>query len=236
MPPLAFEPLQDLQERDVQIDKLRDEVAQLEAALADHGEIEEARRKLTALTKTQDQAGATLRDAELALATLTAEVEEKSKRLYSGTVVSSRELEALQADIAQLMQQRSVREESALLAMVTAEEAEAARQEQQELLDSLETTFATQRQTYTARLRDLAREIPQQEEERAAQVAKNDRLLLTTYESLRSRLGGRVLVAVSKGRCTSCNIALPDTQLRRTQQNQEIIYCDSCGRLLFTTQ
>ena len=234
MPTLAFGRLQELQEIDLQLDALRAEVVQLEAALADHGEIEEARRTQAVLTKAHEQASSTLRDAELALATITAEVERKSKHLYSGSVVNSRELEALQADIAQLMQQRAVREEHALQAMVAAEESEAARDEQQDRLDSLETKFATRQKVHGARLRKLAVEIPLREEERAALAAQNDRVLVTPYESLRARLGGQVLVPVSQGRCTLCHIALPDTQLRRAQQNQEAVYCDSCGRLLFT--
>ena len=153
MPTLAFGRLQELQVIDLQLDALRAEVVQLEAALADHGEIEEARRTQAVLTKAHEQASSTLRDAELALATITVEVERKSKHLYSGSVVNSRELEALQADIAQLMQQRAVREEHALQAMVAAEETEAARDEQQDRLDSLETTFATRQKVHGARLR-----------------------------------------------------------------------------------
>lgn len=235
MSPLAFGHLQDLQDIDLQLDELQAEVERIEAALADHGEIERARSTLATLTKKQDQTSAALRDAELALATLTDEVERKTKRLYSGAVVSSRELEALQADIAQLTQQRSAREEHALIAMVAAEEAEAARHEQQERLESLETSYAADEREHTARLQTLAAEIPVREAERAALLSQNDRMLVTPYESLRARLGGRVLVAVSQGRCTYCHIALPDTQLRRAQQNQEIVYCDNCGRLLFTT-
>jgi len=235
MPPLAFGRLQHLQEVDLQLDAFRAEVKHIETALADHGDIEAARRTLAGLQKVQEQTSATLRDAELALATLTAEVEGKSQRLYSGTVVSPRELEALQADITQLMQQRSTREDHALQAMVAAEEAEAARDEQRDRLESLEATFASMEKEYSARLQELAVAIPAREEERTALAAQIDRTLITQYASLRARLGDRVLVLVSQGRCTFCHIALPDTQLRRAQQNQEIVYCDSCGRLLYTT-
>ena len=236
MPPLAFDKLQQLQAADLELDALRAEVAQIEAALADQGEIEAARRALASLTTTQEQTGAALRDAELALATLTAEVEGKSQRLYSGNVVNPRELEALQADIAQLTQQRAVREDHALQAMVAAEEAEEARAAQHEQLDSLETTFASKRTEYDARLRELAAEIASLETARAALLEQNDPTLAATYTSLRARLGGQVLAPVSQGRCTFCHIALPDTQLRHTQQNQELVYCDTCGRLLFTAR
>ena len=236
MPPLAFGQLRELQEADLQLDALRAEVTHIEAALADHGEIEASRRKLATLTSTQEQASATLRDAELALATLTDEVERKSQRLYSGSVVSARELEALQADIAQLMQQRAVREESALQAMVIAEEAETTRHEQQEHLAALEAAFATKQKEFGARLQELEREVPAQEKKRAGLLGATDPALIATYESLRKRLGGQVLVPVSQGRCTFCHIALPDTQLRRTQQNQEVVYCDSCGRMLFAAR
>lgn len=234
MPPLSFGPLQDLQAIDLQLDALQSEVARLEAALADHGEIEKARGTLAELTQTHEAASATLRDAELALATLTSEIEQKSQRLYSGSVVSSRELEALQADIAQLMQQRSTREDHALQAMVAAEEAEAARAEQQAHLTSLESSFATLRKESGKRLRELAEEIPRLEEQRAALAAQNERSFTVPYASLRSRLGGQVLVPVSQGRCTFCHIALPDTQLRRAQQRLELVYCDNCGRMLYT--
>ena len=236
MATLAFGRLQELQDVDLQLDGLRAEVTQIEAALADHGEVEAARRKLASLTKSQEKASAALRDAELALATLTDEVERKSQHLYSGSVVSSRELEALQADIAQLMQQRAVREETALQAMVIAEEAETARYEQQERLASLEAAFASKQKEFGARLQELQHAIPAQEQERAALLDSNDPVLVAMYGSLRTRLGGQVLVPVSQGRCTYCHIALPDTQLRRTQQNQEIVYCDSCGRMLFTSR
>lgn len=233
MPPLAFEGLQALQQADLQLDALRAEAEHIEDALADHGEIDEARRTLARLTATYEHAHGALRDAELALASVTDQVEQKSKLLYSGTVVSSRELEALQADIDQLMQQRATREEAALQAMVSAEEAEAARDEQQERLDALTTSFAAKQEEGGARLQELATEIPLREREREALLSQNDPVLLATYNSLRARVGGRVLVAVSQGRCTFCHITLPDTLLRQTQHSEKVVFCDSCGRMLF---
>lgn len=58
---------------------------------------------------------------------------------------------------------------------------------------------------------------------------------LRTYERIRRRVGGVAFVAVKEQRCQECKMVVPHVQYMQLKKGQEIIGCESCGRLLYFT-
>jgi predicted nucleic acid-binding Zn-ribbon protein len=233
MPVLDLRSLELLQELDLQLDALRQEDQRIRSILGSREHLKTARARLQELTKVADKHAASLRDLELELASVNERITQKTKLLYGGTVVNPRELNDLQADIRQHDEQRKRLEDRVLEAMVAAEDAQRQREEQAAALAKLESEFAVNSQQLQERQKTVEREIAQLEQQRQAILPEVPRALLGTYEALRRRLGGRVLAEVAQGRCGHCHITVSDVQVRRLQRREEIVYCESCGRMQY---
>lgn len=69
------------------------------------------------------------------------------------------------------------------------------------------------------------------EKERAKIAKKIEPQLLTNYERIMNRYGGRVVVQVIDGFCGGCYIKLPSEYISRCRT--EITNCPNCGRFLY---
>jgi predicted nucleic acid-binding Zn-ribbon protein len=69
------------------------------------------------------------------------------------------------------------------------------------------------------------------EKERSDIAKQIDTSLLTSYERIMKRYGGRVVVQVINGFCGGCYIKLPSEYSSRA--NAEITNCPNCGRFLY---
>ena len=58
-------------------------------------------------------------------------------------------------------------------------------------------------------------------------------ILLATYDSLRLRRGGRVVVRLDGEECSACLVAASPFTLEAARFGDELVYCSNCGRLLW---
>lgn len=168
------------------------------------------------------------------LAHTEARADEVNKRLYSGGITASRELQAMAADVDSLKARASSLEEQVLEVMMEREPLDAEVASLEEEMASLD----GQRQQILGRLAAAEVEIDRtvgalREQRRAAadQVAPD---LLATYERLRDKLGGVGAARLVGGSCTGCHLALPATELDRFKHTPPdvVVFCDHCGRIL----
>ncbi|HDR00498.1 MAG TPA: hypothetical protein ENN51_09490, partial [candidate division WOR-3 bacterium] len=69
------------------------------------------------------------------------------------------------------------------------------------------------------------------ERERAKLTRKIDPKLLTLYERIMKRYGGRVVVQVVREFCGGCYVKLPSELAVRCRT--EVVSCPNCGRFLY---
>jgi predicted nucleic acid-binding Zn-ribbon protein len=69
-------------------------------------------------------------------------------------------------------------------------------------------------------------------EERAKLARQVDPKLLERYERARKRWGTGVSDATS-GKCSECHIALRPQQFQDLKRGEDVLFCESCGRILF---
>ena len=199
----------------------------------------EAKRKAladehaTAVT-VRDEVAARQANLEKDIAASEARIVEIDKRMYSGEVTASRDLEAMTKEISSIRSRVSTLEDHALEAMDEREPLDAgvAELEQRdagyvELGDRLRAAIAAAESEIDA---DVTRE----EAARTAAAASVPAELLAEYERLRTRLGGIGAARLEHGTCMGCRMKLPATELDRIkhQPPEALVHCDQCGRIL----
>jgi predicted nucleic acid-binding Zn-ribbon protein len=165
---------------------------------------------------------------------LGARADEGDAKLYSGTVSSPRELQAMQADVEMLRKQRSDLEDKELEVM-----------EARELLDAQIAGLDADTTVVRADIErlegiigaaeaEIDEELAKEDTARAQQASSVPDALLADYEKRRAQnkgAGAARLVATS---CTACHLSIPSTEAEniRKSAGATVAYCDNCGAIL----
>jgi uncharacterized protein len=232
-----FDGLLAVQDLDTAIDQLRHrranlpERGELKALEADATTL---RAELEAAIAARDEVSAREAGFEKDIATSEARIAEIDKRMYSGEVSSSKDLQAMATEIEHLKARVSGLEDSALEALEEREPLDAAVKALEEraagmveLGKRLQAAIAEAESSIDA---ELATETAQ----RSAAAADVPDDLLAEYERLRGRLGGIGVAKLEHGTCMGCRMKLPATELDRVkhQPPDALVHCDQCGRIL----
>lgn len=233
----ALEALLEVQAADLAADRLRyrreglpERVALRErrAALADLDE------QLATLRGQAHELERSQRRMEDEISAVEAKAVDSERRLYSGAVGAPRELQAL-SDEVEALRRRQRRLEDDLLDVMELAEPVAA--DLPRLVDERARVAAEAERLEQAILEEeeaIARELAEQRAARDAAAAGVPADLLTTYEGLRSRLGGVGVARLDAGRCTGCHLGLPAVELDAVRRAPEgaIVRHEECGRIL----
>ena len=229
--------LLDVQAHDLAADQLRHRratlperlaLAEQQAAMARlDTELAELQGRLVDLERSQKR-------IEDEVATLAAKGESENKRLYSGTVSSPRELQAMQEEIDGLARRQRELEDDVLEIMEAAEPLH----EEVDRLERLREEHAAE----AARLGELiAAAEAEIEGELTGVLAERGQLasgipddLLATYERLRDRLGGIGVARLEGTQCMGCHLSLPATEVDaiRHAGPEDVVFHEECGRIL----
>ena len=233
----ALESLLAVQDRDTVIDQLihrrahLPERAELTAVEARIAEIESRR---TEAQVRRDEVGARQSRLERDTASVEARINEIEKRMYSGAVSASRELQAMSAEVESLNGRRSSLDDDLLESM---EEAEPIDEELSALLVERSAQDAEGERLRAAIAEAEVSIDAELDVERAARDEIAGGLpadLLATYERLRTKLGGVGAARLVGSSCTGCHLTLPATELDRIKRGpaDALVFCDQCGRIL----
>jgi hypothetical protein len=225
----------ELQELDLAIGRLEERREQLEAGeelSAARKDMEEAEARLGELRLASDAVGSESTRLEHEIDSMSAKLAAEEKRMYDGSIVNAKELEALQHEIASLKDRRS-RDEDLLLDQM----------ERKEDLDAraaaAEGTVAEARRRLEALGGDSVRELDQIVAElgsgraaREALVAAFDEELLELYEDLRRQKHGVGAAAIVDGVCQACHEKLSAVELDRLKHTEGVKRCEYCRRIV----
>ena len=233
----ALEDLLAVQGIDTTLDQLRHRRTNLPER-AELKDVEAKRKALEAEHATavsvRDEVAGRQANLEKDIAASEARIAEIDKRMYSGEVTASRDLEAMTKEIASIRSRVSTLEDHALEAMDEREPLDAAVAELEqrdagyvELAERLRTAIA-------AAESEIDAEIAKEEAARTEAAATVPGDLLSEYERLRTRLGGIGAARLEHGTCMGCRMKLPATELDRIkhQPPDALVHCDQCGRIL----
>lgn len=227
--------LLELQDLDTTIDRLEHRRGQLEAGedvAAPRAAMELAESRLGELRLALDAVLVEQRRLENEIDSMDRKAAADEKRLYDGSIANTRELEALQHEIANI-KERKARTEDELL-------------ERMERREDLETRAAAEDvEVASARAKveevggEGLRELEQAEaslaEKRAARAAivpEIDEELLELYEDLRRQKHGIGAAALVDGVCQACHEKLSALELDRLKHAEGVKRCEYCRRIV----
>lgn len=233
----ALETLLSVQERDTAIDQLvhrRAHMAERAELAAVEARIAEVEARHAATQAQRDDVAARQARLEHDIASVEARIGDIEKRMYSGSVSASRELQAMSAEVESLKARRSSLEDDVLAAM-----------EEAEPIDDGLGRLLAERSQFDAEAERLRAAIAEAEvaidaELEGERAARHDLAssvpddLLSTYERLRGKLGGVGAARLVGSSCTGCHLTLPATELDRIRRApaDTVVFCDQCGRIL----
>lgn len=166
-----------------------------------------------------------------------ARIAEIDRRMYSGEISASRDLQAMAAEIASIKARVSTLEDRALEVMDEREPLDATVVEIQAkgtaLVAERERLLTVIAETETA----IDADIEVEASARATSASSVPVALLENYEKLRSRLGDTGVARLEHGTCMGCHMKMPATELDRIrhQPPEVIVNCEQCGRILVRT-
>jgi len=233
----TLETLLKVQERDTAIDRLRHRRATLperSALSVLDDRVADLEARITEITARSEAVAARQSQLESEVGTLEARIKEIERRLYSGTVSASRELQAMSAEVASLKRRRSSVEDEVLVAM---EEGEPLSR-QLETLDAERDQLDAESEGLRAVLVEaevtIDAEITTESTARAAAADAVPPELILMYEGLRARLDGVGAARLVGSSCSGCHLVLPSAELARVKKEppDALVFCDQCGRIL----
>lgn len=165
-------------------------------------------------------------------------VEEKAadidRKLYDGTVVAHKELEAFQADHRSLKARQADLEDRAIEVMEVAEPVEAEVAALDAELAEHDGRIAVLTVELDAARADLDERIASLTAERSAAVTAVPAAVSEAYEATRCRMDGIGAARLVGNRCEGCHLEIPSAQLEQVRHapEDEIVTCPECGRIL----
>ncbi|MBI2760275.1 MAG: hypothetical protein HYX51_02475 [Chloroflexi bacterium] len=173
------------------------------------------------------------KDLETAIGDLRGKSAPVEEKLYGGTVLIPKELQALQEDLDMLTRRRRELEDQDLVVMEQVEAATAALAAARARLDQLVGARRDEVERLTERRAEIESDRDRLQADRVRRVGRFDPATLARYERLRTMKRGRAVARMERGTCTGCRITLPTTVQQRARSGMQLVYCTSCERILF---
>lgn len=225
--------LLDLQDIDLQIDRLLDE----RQSLPELARYREAHEAIAAIGSELEEAAAELRSVELdfdksegELEMLESKLKEHETRLFAGGM-SGRETEHMRLEVESLRGQREAMEVRVLKLLETVDPA---RELVGRLTEQIESLTAEKERLEASIKEDWGRidaEVARKEERKAGAVAPIPPDLLELYEKLRASKEGVAVGRFENGVCGGCNMSLSPAE-RDEAMSADIPRCVHCLRIL----
>lgn len=228
--------LLDIQKLDTLIDGLRSDI---DALPEKHG--------LQELEAEQSEAGAGLAEKEKELEELkhvqlkldgeldllSTKIKKEEEKLFSGSVMNPKELQAIQNEIISLRKKRDEMETEDLEEMEAIDGLRDGIDAARATLEDSRRREAVARSSYEAELEEKRREVQVLQEERDSLKAGVDTETLETYDRMRSEKAGLAVVRIEQGRsCGGCHIEFSRSQIDTFQHEEGYFRCGYCRRIL----
>ncbi len=222
-----------IQQLDLEIDRLVAEQQTLTNSLQSTATLRKLRTE-QAIAQQQLSSGLqTQKEAEWALADLEQRLKQSEQRMYSGSVTSAKELNALQQEVQHLRTQQARQEEQALQMMEAAEMLREVAERKTQLVQAAEKEWEAANAANATRSQDLDAKQQELRQKRAELAAILDIDLVKRDEGMRKIKQGRVVSKVEQNSCQWCRVILTPSELQRVRISSELQTCSNCGRILY---
>lgn len=233
----SIDSLLEIQSLDLRVDRLNKALSENPIQIEIHG-IDEVIHKLNGtLDEIVITAGETENKnnvLEKKVAALKSQKAASEKKIYEGSVTTTKALESIKSEIEFLGSEQAEIEDSQLELM---EQTEQLTLEKENTISSIETE-ETKKKTKLAELDEaliiVRKDLQEAAEKRSQLVSVIPEELLKQYMKLRSDFSGNPVARFSNGTCEGCSMALSAVAIDRMKKlgEGELSSCEECGRIL----
>jgi predicted nucleic acid-binding Zn-ribbon protein len=228
------EPLYRLQLLDIDLDKARKQLRDVEGALSSNPAVLHAQAEFNAAQQTHHKLSSDLRSMELEARVMDDKLKADEDRLYTGNIRTPKELIDLQHEVEILKRHRGEMDDKLLTAMMGVEEAGQVVQRCQAAVDEATRHWQEDSVGLHEERKQLLDRISANEERREAICIAIPRADLNTYTVLRTKKpNGVAVVLVKDGACGQCGESASSVLLQQTRTGSSLTTCTTCGRILY---
>ncbi|HCU56731.1 MAG TPA: hypothetical protein DF984_00625, partial [Anaerolineaceae bacterium] len=203
-------------------------------ALSDDRRVKAAQKKLD-LAKTNSQTRqAALKQIENSVEDQRLKRKLNQASLFGGKVKNPKVLQDLQMESEALARYISKLEDEQLEAMIASEAANEALNEAEKAFQQAKATTIEENASLLGEKTKLEDTLERLLREKEAVLQPIPPASLKMYENLRKTKRGTAIAAISDGGCSSCGQNLTPADLQSIRAANEIVFCPSCGRILFS--
>jgi predicted nucleic acid-binding Zn-ribbon protein len=226
-----------VQEHDTALDRLRyrrealPERSQLAARESDAAKVS---TELATLQRARDEAAAEEKRLDDEARSIDARAKEMEQRLYTGSITSPRELQAMQADIDMLRRQREGVDDTELEFMERRDDLDRQSNAADGSLGELQAEIERLRDAIAEAEREIDGEIVQEETARRDEAVGIPESIVSDYERRRVQNRGAGAARLIGDTCQGCHLSIPSTEVERIRRAPDgsVSYCDNCGCIL----
>jgi predicted nucleic acid-binding Zn-ribbon protein len=225
--------LRELQAIDSYIDRLRQELNQLDSGERIRAKLEQTRQRMEDIKQRYEASYTAAAEQERRLQELDERIRRAEAELYSGRITNPRELQLMQQEIENAKKTRDELDLQMLQLWETLENMKRDIDASERDLRQIERFYEAHMEDYRQRKAALEGEIAFNEQEREKLAQQIDPEVRQRYQTLRERLGGIAVAVVEQKACSVCHTLLTPYTLKRLETEEALITCESCGRLLY---
>lgn len=222
-----------LQLLDTQIGQHRTRLEEIEQALSNDQAVVVAQKALTAAESTLKSAHKNLRQIEDRVESHRLKRKESQAALFGGKVKNPKALQDLQMESESLKQYIGRLEDEQLEAMIAHETAQVSADRAQKALNNARAAAIEKNAALNGEKTHLTDTVDKLSRERDVVLQSITPDLLRLYKQLQKTKRGIAITNVSEGGCSICGQALTPADQQAIRTTSELIFCPSCGRILF---
>ena len=237
---VEYQSLLTMQDHDTVLDQLKHRRAHLPERAERQQVLEEGQQvavERDRIAAERDDIAKREAEIEAELATSEARATQLDKRLYSGEVSATRDLQAMADEIERIKEHCSTLEDRALELLDEREPLDARIAELETQLRSMADRIHSLEGTIGVAESEIDAEIEREQSARDGLAAGIPGGLIERYESLRKKHGGTGAALLNGPQCMGCHLTLPAMEVDRIKREppDALILCDQCGRILVRT-
>lgn len=223
----------------IALQRLDSEADDASRRLADEPKRQQAfEARLEAARARLDEAKARLTDSQNARRAVEKEVAVHQGRLSKFrdqlmAVKTNVEYQAMQKEIEFAQKEIKGLEDTILERMLEGDDLTAALKKAESELAGEQKAVDAEKRTLTAELAQLRATLERLTAERKTLVSSLDPKVFAIFETVSRRRHGVAMAQARDGICTICHVRLRPQVFNTVLRNEEILHCDSCGRILY---
>lgn len=222
-----------LQQFDLEIDRLTGEKQSVTNSLLGSPSLRRLYAEYKAAQQQQVAAEQSQKEAEWTLEEYNQRLTAQERRLYSGSIVNAKEMQALQQETQKLRALQSRQEEQVLEVIDIVESLVEATHKKEAELHKAEAQWEQERSQLQVRQSQIEGQLQELQQKRQALTSGLEPDILKRYDTMRRSMQGRVVSKIDQNSCQWCRVIITPSEMQQVRLSPKLQTCTNCGRILY---